>query len=55
MEKECCKVTVNETDDGFCINVKGEDLKEKVETIFKNCCGEGFMKKGVKFSCCSDK
>lgn len=55
MEKECCNVKVTETEDGFQINVKGENLKEKFETVFKSCCGEELKKKGKEFCCGSDK
>ena len=55
MEKECCNVKVTETEDGFRIDVKGEGLKEKFETVFKNCCGDEMKKKGFQFCCGSGK
>jgi len=55
MEKECCNVKITETEDGFRIDVKGEGLKEKVETVFKNCCSEEMKKKGFQFCCGSGK
>ncbi|MBI4838364.1 MAG: hypothetical protein HY806_04335 [Nitrospirae bacterium] len=51
MEKECCNVKVTETEDGLRIDIKGEGLKEKCETVFKNCCGEELREKGFKFCC----
>jgi hypothetical protein len=55
MEKECCSVKVTETGEGLRIDVKGEDLKERFEAAFKNCCGEEMKKKGFQFCCGSDK
>ena len=55
MEKECCNVKVTETEDGFQIDVKGENLKEKFETVFKSCCGEEMKKKVSQFCCGSGK
>ena len=55
MEKECCNVKVTETEDGYRIDVKGEDLKEKFETVFKNCCGDEMKKKVFQFCCGSGK
>ena len=55
MERECCTVKVTETDEGFQIDVKGENLKEKFETVFKGCCSEEMRKKGFQFCCGSDK
>lgn len=54
MEKECCNVKVTETEDGFRIDVKGEGLKEKFETVLKNCCGEE-MRKRFQSCCGADK
>ena len=51
MEKECCSVKVTETDDGLRIDIKGEGLKEKCETVFKNCCSEDMKKSGFQFCC----
>ena len=55
MEKECCNVKVTETEDGFSREIKGEGLKEKAETVFKNCCGENMSRKGFQFCCGSGK
>lgn len=55
MEKECCNVKLTETEDGLRIEIKGEGVKEKVATAFKNCCGEEIGKKGLQFCCGSGK
>ncbi len=55
MEKECCNVKVTETEEGFRIEVKGEGLKEKFETVFKGCCSEEMRKKVSQFCCGSGK
>ena len=55
MEKECCNVKVTETEDGLRIEIKGEGVKEKIATVFKNCCGEDASKKGFQFCCGSGK
>lgn len=42
MEKTCCEIKCVETEDGFKIEVKGEDAKELFEACKKgnfNCCG----------------
>lgn len=51
MEKECCNMKVTETDDGLRVDIKGEGLKEKCETLLKNCCSEE-MKEKLHQCCC---
>lgn len=55
MEKECCNIKVSETEDGYNIDVKGENLKDRFETFFKGCCGEEMKKKMSQFCCGSGK
>ena len=55
MEKECCNINVTETEEGYRIDLKGENLKEKFETMVKSCCGEEMKKKGVQFCCGTGK
>ncbi len=51
MEKECCNFKMTETEDGYRIDIKGENLKEKFDTVFKNCCSEEMKKKMSHFCC----
>lgn len=56
MEKECCNIKVKELENGFCIEITGEDVKEKCRTIIENCCGNktpwAEMIKDCMSSCC---
>ncbi|MEE9441219.1 MAG: hypothetical protein V3V99_00935 [candidate division Zixibacteria bacterium] len=49
MEKDCCQVKVTEIDNGFRIEVTGDNVKSK----FAGCCGPmmGVMKMGTS-ECC---
>ncbi len=38
MKNECCNINVTEKEDGYNVEVTGKDIKEKVKTIFENCC-----------------
>ncbi len=38
MKKECCNIKVTEKEDGYQIEVTGEDIKEKCKTILESCC-----------------
>ena len=38
MKKECCNFKVAETEKGFCIEIEGENIKEKCKQMFENCC-----------------
>lgn len=49
MDSEKCEITINQTDDGFQVNVKGKMLK----AAFLSCCAEmakGSQNKGS--DCC---
>lgn len=41
MKKECCNVKVNEIDNGYQIEITGEEVKEKCKTVIENCCKDG--------------
>ncbi|MDD5772651.1 MAG: hypothetical protein PHX78_04200 [bacterium] len=41
MKKECCNVKVNEIDNGYQIEITGEEVKEKCKTAIENCCKDG--------------
>ena len=55
MEKECCTINVSETEEGYRIDLKGENLKEKFAAMVKNCCGDEMKRKGVQFCCGTGK
>jgi hypothetical protein len=42
MEKECCQINVTELDNGYRIEITGEDVKEKCNCpqILQQCCGD---------------
>ncbi|MFH1699971.1 MAG: hypothetical protein ABIE07_05220 [Candidatus Zixiibacteriota bacterium] len=52
MEKDCCQVKVTEIDNGYKIEVTGDDVKSK----FADCCGPkmGMMKIETS-ECCPDE
>ncbi len=52
MKKECCNVKVSETDNGYCVEVEGEEVKSKVKEVMGNCCSKDQMKNWFP-SCCS--
>ncbi len=46
MKKECCNIKVTEIDNGYQVEVTGDELKENCKAILENCgknnnsCGE---------------
>ncbi len=52
MKKECCNVKVSETDNGYCVEVEGEEVKSKVKEVMEHCCSKDQMKNWFP-SCCS--
>jgi hypothetical protein len=54
MEKECCNIKFTETDKGYCVDIEGEKVKEKIEVAADHCCS-GDMMKNVFKSCCGSK
>ena len=53
MKKGCCTINVEEIEDGFRVEVTGEDVKEKCKTALETCCSEKM--KSMHTSCCSSK
>lgn len=50
MKKECCNIKISETEKGFCLEVEGDEVKDKCKTVFSNCCSGEMIKKFQ--SCC---
>ncbi len=51
MCKECCEIKVTEIENGYRIEIKGEDIKEKCKSVLENCCSEDNIKKCFE-KCC---
>ena len=43
MEKQCCNVNVTELDNGYRLEITGDDVKAKCKTMIENCCAQGNM------------
>ncbi|HAK89978.1 MAG TPA: hypothetical protein DHV16_06445 [Nitrospiraceae bacterium] len=54
MEKQCCSANVTELENGYRLEITGQDVKEKIKTIFEKCCTDGNMKNMFQ-SCCGTK
>jgi hypothetical protein len=44
MEKQCCNFSVTELEDGYRLEVTGQDVKGRCKTIFEKCCTGENMK-----------
>lgn len=51
MKKDCCNIKVTETENGYNLEITGDDIKEKCKSILENCCS-GDKKKDSGRSCC---
>jgi len=38
MEKQCCNFSVTELEDGYRLEVTGQEVKGRCKTIFEKCC-----------------
>jgi hypothetical protein len=54
MEKQCCNVNVTELDNGYRLEITGDEIKAKCKTMIENCCAEGNMKNWIS-ACCGTK
>lgn len=54
MKKECCDVKVSELENGYTVEITGDDVKEKCKDIFDNCCSGKNLKK-IFQECCGSK
>lgn len=51
MEKDCCTINVKEIDNGFRIEITGDNIKECCQTVIKkagSCCDESVSKDDKK-------
>jgi len=55
VKKECCSVKVRETDNGYCVEIEGDNVKSKCKDLMENCCSSGMMKNWFQPCCPSDK
>lgn len=44
MEKECCNLRVTEIEDGYRLELTGQEVKGRCKTILEKCYAEGGMK-----------
>ena len=52
-KKHCdCDFKVNETENGYCIEISGKDVKERCKSFFENCCSVEDIKKCLE-KCCN--
>ncbi len=51
MVKECCDIKVTEIENGYRIEIKGEEVTEKCKSAFENYCSEENIKKYFE-KCC---
>ena len=54
MKKECCNIKVSETDNGFNVEIEGENVKSKCKEVIESCC-TGDNIKNMFQSCCGSK
>jgi len=52
LKKECLNIKISETDNGYNVQVEGEQVKSKVKDVMENCCSKESMKNWFQ-SCCS--
>ena len=44
MEKQCCSINVTELENGYRLEITGDDVKAKCNTMIENCCAKEHMK-----------
>jgi hypothetical protein len=54
MDKKCCSFDVTELENGYRVEVTGDDIKEKWKTIFEKCCTDEKIKNCFS-ACCGKK
>lgn len=50
MEKQCCNASITELENGYRLEITGDEIKGKCKTIFEKCCTDGNIKN--IFQCC---
>ena len=53
MKKECCDVKVIEIENGYRIEIKGDDVKDKCKSVIEKCCNEEAAEKRFE-ACCKE-
>jgi len=51
MEKNCCSINVTELENGYRVEITGDDLKEKSKAMFENCCTKEDIKSCISMCC----
>ena len=54
MDKKCCGFDVTETENGYRVEITGDDIKGKCKTMFEKCCADEKMKTWFS-TCCGKK
>ncbi len=52
MKKDCCDIKVTEINDGYRIEITGQEVKGKCKSIMETCCSDGASWKELFKSCC---
>jgi hypothetical protein len=55
MKKDVCNIKISETEEGFCVNIEGENVKSKCKEVMENCCSKDMMKNWFQSCCSSEK
>ncbi len=55
MKKECCNIKVTETDNGYTLEVEGDEVKEKCKEVMESCCTKDNIKNWFQSCCGSNK
>ncbi len=54
MEKKCCNASITELENGYRVEITGDDVKGNCKSMFEKCCMDEKMK-GMFESCCGTK
>jgi hypothetical protein len=54
VDKKCCSFDVTELENGYRVEITGDDIKEKWKTIFEKCCTDEKIKNCFS-ACCGKK
>jgi len=54
MDKKCCSFDVTELENGYRVEITGDDIKDKWKTIFEKCCTDEKIKDCFS-ACCGKK
>jgi hypothetical protein len=54
MDKKCCSFDVTELENGYRVEITGDDIKDKWKTIFEKCCADEKIRDCFS-ACCGKK